>query len=278
MVPAPDTEFLLRLETNEMVERERFTALLAAIEDVVRRHRFGGPEAYLLVGAVRRGSIEVAIAIGGLITTIALMLPSFLVDLKKLSGDGRAEPNPFAVALADVMAFDGTSRVDLVHKEKVVTIRRSEVPFVQKIAFGHAIRAERQRAIRPEELRMNEEPMPEGGQVEDEDQDWVETLEASDHPPREVRAGPAGYVTSLTLVGEFEAARGRDGSAETRFVPRDTTLAPYFTVAGDAYGAGCEQGVQYEVTGNVSIDGDGPGTIEVLHVMPPGDALLTLRT
>ena len=52
MTPAPNCEFLLRIDTNEMIERERFTALLASIETALRRYP-GGLQDYLLVGGVR---------------------------------------------------------------------------------------------------------------------------------------------------------------------------------------------------------------------------------
>ncbi|HEY0112200.1 MAG TPA: hypothetical protein VGB59_03500 [Allosphingosinicella sp.] len=278
MIPTPGSEFLLRLETNEMIERERLAALLSQIEDVIRGSLPGGSRAYLLIGAFRRGSIELFLGIGAIATTVVMQLPSFLVDLKKLASDRRAEPNPFAVALADVMAFDGTSSVDFVHKDKTVTIHKSEVPFVQRLSFGRDLANNRAQAIRPEELQPREEADPENGQVEDEDQDWVPTLEAQDHPPREARAAQSGYISSITMVGEFEKAREHDGSTEIRFVPRDSTFAPYFVVTSNAYGDDPAEFVLYEVTGNVTIDGDGPGSIEVLDVLPPGDALLTLRT
>lgn len=278
MIPAPDSEFLLRLETNEMIERERFTSLLSAIEDAIRRNRSTGPDAYLLVGAIRRGSVEVVLAIGGLVTTVVMTLPSFLVDLKQLARDRRTEPNQFAVAIADVMAFDGTSRVDFVYRDKTVTIHKSEVPFVQRIAFGREIRTDRQQTIRPEELQADENAEPQEGQVEDEDQDWVPTLEARDAPPRESGEGPSGYVTSISLVGEFENIERNDGSREVRFVPRDSTLAPYFVVTSNAYEAEPMEMVQYQVMGNVTLEGDGPGTIEVMSIAPPDDALLTFRS
>lgn len=277
MIPAPDTDFLLRIDTNEMIERERFTALLASIEEVLRRHRAGGPRAYLLVGAVRHGSVEIVLAVGGIAATVIMALPSFLVDLKQLARDRKAEPNGFALALADVMAFDGASRADFVYKDKTVTIKKSEVPFVQKIAFGHAIRSDRQQAIRPEELQSEEHETERPGHVEDEDQDWVPTLEAVDHPPREARAAPSGYFTSLTLLGQFERVRGRAGS-ELRFIPRDPTIAPSFLVTSNDYDSAPDEDTDYEVTGNISVDGDATATIEVLAIHPPQDDFLTLKT
>lgn len=277
MIPAPDTDFLLRIDTNEMIERERFTALLASIEEVLRRHRAGGPRAYLLVGAVRHGSVEIVLAVGGIAATVIMALPSFLVDLKQLARDRKAEPNGFALALADVMAFDGASRADFVYKDKTVTIKKSEVPFVQKIAFGHAIRSDRQQAIRPEELQSEEHETERPGHVEDEDQDWVPTLEAGDHPPREARAAPSGYFTSLTLLGQFERVRGGAGS-ELRFIPRDPTIAPSFLVTSNDYDSAPDEDTDYEVTGNISVEGDATATIEVLAIHPPQDDFLTLKT
>lgn len=278
MIPAPDSDFRLRLETNEMVERERFTALLASIEDALRRHRAIGRGAFLLVGGVRAGSVEIALAVGGIGATIIMALPSFLVDLKQLARDRRAEPNPFAVALADVMAFDGASRAGFVYKDKTVTIEKSEVPFVQKIAFGHAIRSDRQQAIRPEEIGGEDEPPEVDRGVEDEDQDWVPTLEAGDHPPREARAAPSGYLNSLTLVGQFERERVAGGKQELRFVPRDPTFASSFLVTSNAYDSEPDEYTVYEVTGNITVDADEAATIEILAIHPPQDDFLTLKT
>lgn len=278
MIPVPDSDFRLRLETNEMVERERFTNLLASIEDALRRHRAIGRGAFLLVGGVRAGSVEIALAVGGIGATIIMALPSFLVDLRQLARDRRAEPNPFAVALADVMAFDGASRADFVYKEKTVTIEKHEVPFVQKIAFGHAIRNDRQQAIRPEELQADEGPAdPERG-VEDEDQDWVPTLEAGDHPPREARAAPSGYMSSLTMIGQFERSGLAGGGSELRFVPQDTTFATSFLVTSNAYDTAPDEDTAYEVTGNITIDSDETATIEILAIHPPQDDFLTLKS
>lgn len=278
MIPAPDSDFLLRIDTNEMIERERFTALLAAIEDALRRHRAGGSRAYLLIGAVRHGSVAIALAVGGIATSVIMALPSFLVDLKQLARDRKSEPNPFAVALADVMAFDGASRANFVYKDKTVTIQKSEVPFVQKIAFGHAIRSDRQQAIRPEELQAEEPTAGTAGPIEDEDQNWVPTLEAGDHPPREARAAPSGYLSSLTLIGQFERNREAGGHTELRFVPRDPSFASSFVVTSNSYDADPDEYTDYEVTGNITVDGEAPATIEILAIHPPEDDFLTLKT
>lgn len=278
MIPIPDTEILFRLDTNEMVERVRLTALLAAIEDALRRHRAGGPNAYLLVGAVRHGSLEIILGLGAIAIPAVLQLPSFLVDLKQLARDRRAEPNPFAVALADVMAFDGASRADFVHKDKMVTISKSEVPFVQKIVFGHAIRTDRQQALRPEELLPVEDEIQLDRAIEDEDQDWVPTLEAGDHPPREARATPSGYVNSVTMIGQFERDRGVGSVTDLRFVPQDPILATSFVVTTNAYDVEPDEYTDYEVTGNAAIEADGTSTIEILAIHPPQNNFLTLKS
>lgn len=273
MTPAPDTEFLLHIDTNEMIERERFTALLAAIEEALRRYPAGGRQAYLLVGGVRYGSVDTALAVGGLI----LAVPGFIVALKQLAGDRKPEPNGFAVALADVMAFDGASQASFVHKDKTVTVHKSEVPFVQKIAFGYPVRGDRQQAIRPEELQADEAEEPISS-VEDEDQDWVPTLEAGDHPPREARASPSGYFNFLTMIGQFERASATGGGSELRFVPRDPTFATSFVVTSNAYDTAPDEYTDYEVTGNITVDGDEAATIEILAIHPPQDDFLTLKT
>ena len=280
MVPDPDTTFLIRLHTNEMIERERLAALLAAIEAELRRHQFAGAEAILLVGAVRRGSVEVMLGIVGAaagVFSMLLAIPGFLVGLKQLAADPKAEPNDFAVAIGEVMALDGAARVTLVHRDKVVTIHRDEVPFVQRIALD-----DQRRSTRATHLSLGgvlpEEQGPDEGLVEDEERDWVPMLEASDHPPRETASEPTGQVNSLTLVGEFENFQRQDGSSEARFVPRDAMLAPYFIVTSRAYDAEPMEFVQYQVVGNVAMDGDGPATIELLSIAPPDDALLTLKT
>jgi len=139
--------------------------------------------------------------------------------------------------LADVVAFDGAGRAHFVYKDKTVTIQKSEVPFVQKIAFGHAIRSDRQQAIRPEELQVVEPDTGYSAPIEDEDQDWVPTVEAGDHPPREARALPSGHLSSLTLSGQFERARASGGGSELRFVPRDPTVASSFVVTSNSYDA-----------------------------------------
>lgn len=278
MTPTPGSDFNLRLQTNEMIERERLAALLAAIENAVRQNLHSGSRAYLLVGAVRAGSVDIALALGGIAATVIVGLPPCLVALKQLARDRRPEPNAFAVALADVMAFDATNRVDFIHKGKVVTIERNEVPFVQRIAFGRDIQEERPQAIRPEELQPQDESSEPDRGVEDEDQDWVPTLEAGDHPPREARAAPSGYFNSLTLAGEFETVRNRSGASELRFVPHDTSFAPYFLVSSNAYEVEPTQHVAYTVTGNIAVDPEGVATIEVLEITPPGDTFLTLRS
>lgn len=71
MIPHPDTAFSLRLNTNEMVERERFTTLLSVIEDEIRSSGFAGRHAFLVIGGVSHGSVDVLLAIAGFASTVA---------------------------------------------------------------------------------------------------------------------------------------------------------------------------------------------------------------
>ncbi len=59
MIPHPDTTFTLRLDTNEMIERERFADILTVVEQEIRRDGFAGQQAILVVGGVKRGSVEI---------------------------------------------------------------------------------------------------------------------------------------------------------------------------------------------------------------------------
>lgn len=278
MITDPNTTFIVRLDTNEMIERERFAALLANIEEQVRADGFAGPDAVLAIGAVDRGSVEVTVAIVSGVLATVLAIPGFLVALKQLAQERGREPNGFAVALGEVMALDGVMKVDLRHRDTAVTIRRDEVPFVQRIALG--------RDLAPEHRRIMSEPLtPEVDEeddldrlVEDEDQAWVPMLKAGDAPPREAHEGPSGQVAGLQLVGEFERHELPNGSYEMRFVPRDATFAPYFVVTSYTYDAEPMEMVQYRVIGNVTLDAGEPGQIEVITISPPDDALLTLRS
>lgn len=278
MIADPNTTFVVRLDTNEMIERERFAALLATIEDQVRAQGFAGPNATLAIGAVNRGSVEITVAIVGTLVATVLAIPGFLIGLKQLAGERGREPNDFAVALAEVMAFDGVTRLDFRHRDTVVTIQRDEVPFVQRIALGRDL------TLDPKRIALEQAPdeVDEEGSLdrvtEDEDQDWVPLLNASDAPPREVQEGPSGQVAGLQLIGEFERHDLPNGSQETRFVPRDATFAHYFVVTSFAYDAEPMEMVQYQVVGNVTLDPESQAQIEVLTISPPDDALLTLRT
>ncbi|RUN76494.1 hypothetical protein EJC47_11015 [Sphingomonas sp. TF3] len=278
MITDPNTTFVVRLDTNEMIERERFAALLAAIEEQVRADGFAGPDAVLAVGAVDRGSVEVTVAIVSGVAATLLAIPGFLVALKDLSRQRGRDPNPFAVAVGEVMALDGVMRIDLRHRDTLVTISRDEVPFVQRIAFGSDLAPEHPRTL-PQAMPAEIDEEDDLDRVtEDEDQDWVPLLKASDEPPREASEGPSGQVSSLQLVGEFEHHDMPDGTRELRFVPRDTTFAHYFIVVSNTYEAEPMEMVQYQVTGNVTLDAGSPGQIEIVSIAPPDDAMITLRT
>ncbi len=276
MIPSSDAVIAIRLETNELIERERFSAFLAAIEEAIRNNEAGGPGAILLVGGVRHGSVELVVSIAGTVMATALAVPGFLVALKELSKDKRAEPNTFATSLGEIMVGDAVQVVEFRHKDKLVSIRRDEVPYVGVLGFDEPwISAASLASTEPLPVEMSE---LDDESTEDEDQDWVPTLEASDAPPREAAAGPSGSVAGLTLAGEFVSHDGPGRAKELRFVPHDPTLADYFVVASAVYDAEPMLGVPYHVTGNITLDPDRPAIIEVLSILPQGDSFIVLRT
>lgn len=278
MIAGPNSRFVIRLDSNEMIERERFAALLAAIENQVRTVGFAGPQAVLAIGAVDHGSIEVTVAIVGSVAATLLAIPGFLVALRQLAQERGREPNDFAVALAEVMALDGVMTVDLKHRETNITIRRDEVPFVQRIARGGDLAREHPRiAIEPLATEVDEEDDLDRV-VEDEDQDWVPVLKAGDAPPREAYQGPSGQLAGVPLIGEFEMVELPNGDHEMRFLPRDTTLAPYFVVTSNAYDPDPIEFVQYQVVGNVTLEAGSPGLLEIVTISPPDDTFLSFRS
>jgi hypothetical protein len=142
------------------------------------------------------------------------------------------------------MALDGVTRAEFRHRDTTISIERSEVPRALSILAG----------------APGDAPF---------------AREDDGAPEFEYEPSPAGYVSSLMLVGEFENMTGRDGSPEIRFVPRDSTLAHYFVVTRGAEAGSYQEMVDYEVTGNVTLTPEKGATIDVLSIMPPRGALLT---
>lgn len=277
MIPDDDAIFLARLVTNEMVERERFTTFLAAIESELRLREFAGPNAILLIGALNHGSLEVVLGVvgaaGGALSAI-FAIPNFLIGLKKLAADDEDEPNPFALTLGEIMALDGAARLDLVYKGKVMSIHRDDVPYFRRIAPRKSPSSNTQTAT-SEPIEYESKAEEDIG-IEDEDRDWVPMLEARDHSPREARERPTGELNSLAMVGEFTRPKTRNGEGQLRFLPRESILAPYFVVISHAYDDEPQEAVQYDVVGNISLSADGPATIEILSISPP-EPMLPLR-
>ena len=280
MIPDPDTVFMLRLETNEMVERERFANLLAVIEQEIRNSDFAGQHAILVVGGVRQGSVEIILGIASLTVAVgsfAIAIPNFLISLKQMSRDKDRDPNSFAVAIGEVMALDGVNKAEFKHKDVAVSILREEVPFARSLQISPP-RVEAASAIN--EVEQFEESMNEDSPVyvEDEDQDWLPTLEAKESPPRDANAAVNGYLNSLAMVGEFEKFEKSNGQISLRFVPGESTIAPFFEVTSNKYQQEPEESVEYNIIGNVSLDGTGEATLEILSISRSDDETLPLRT
>ncbi|WP_267386156.1 hypothetical protein [Sphingomonas sp. GC_Shp_3] len=278
MIPIPHLSFDLHIDTNEMIERGRLAALLEAIENEVRNRGFAGPHAVLLVGAIHHGSVELrlgvaGVAVGGLSALMAV--PAFLISLKDMTRDPSPQPNAVAATIAEVMSGDGAQKVEFRYGDKVVTIKRDDVPYYKRIKSD--MPGYEAASLMDHDRFADHDDDDDRSHVDDEDQDWLPDLRASDHPPREVAEAPVGQIAALRLVGEFERIERKNGNVEWRFVPRDRTLSQYFIVTSHAYDPEPMEMAEYEVIGNITLDGDGPGRIEVLSIMPPGDALLTLR-
>jgi hypothetical protein len=278
VIPIPHLNFDLHIDTNEMIERGRLAALLEAIENEVRNRGFAGPHAVLLVGAIHHGSVELRLGIAGVVVggVSALMaVPAFLISLKDMTRDPSPQPNAVAATIAEVMSGDGAQKVEFRYGDKVVTIKRDDVPYYKRIKSD--MPGYEAASLMDHDRFADHDDDDDRSHVEDEDQDWLPDLRASDHPPREVAEAPIGQIAALRLVGEFERIERKNGNVEWRFVPRDRTLSQYFIVTSHDYDPEPMEMAEYEVIGNITLDGDGPGRIEVLSIMPPGDALLTLR-